>query len=246
MTEQIRTLFRREFQNYFNTPIGYVFLTATLFFNLLFFFLGVFDIVPAFWSARIASIEGYAKLLPLTFILLVPAVTMRLWAEERRSGTLELLRTLPFTEWELVAGKLLAAWAYVGLVVIACLPLGLTIWLFGRLDVGASFAQLSGALLMAGAYVSMGLLVSAFTREQIVAFVITFFLSLVFFLNNYYVVGQHLPPAVSRALGFFSLSYHFNSFSRGLIDASDLIFYLSFIGLMVTLNVLRLRRESHS
>lgn len=240
----IRILFRREFQNYFNTPIGYVFAVVVLFLNLVFFFYGIFGSIPAFWEARIASVESYMKLLPFTFILLIPAVTMRLWAEERRSGTIELLRTMPFTELDLVLGKLLGAWGYVSLLILASLPLTISIWMMGRLDVGATFVLYLGSILMAGAYVSLGMLISSFTREQIVAFVITFFFSLAFFLMNLYLIGQHLPPALASFVGFFSLSFHFNSFSRGLIDLSDTIFYLSFIGLMVVLNVLRLREEA--
>lgn len=237
-------LFKREFQNYFNTPIGFVFATVTLFFNLLFFFLGIFGSIPAFWEARIASVESYLKLLPFTFILLIPAVTMRLWAEDRSRGTLELLRTMPFTDLDLVLAKLLAAWSYVALLIFASLPLAVSIWFMGRLDVGATFAMYFGSTLMAGAYVSLGMLVSVFTREQIVAFVITFFLSLMFFLNNLFLIGQHLPPELGSLLGFFSLSFHFNSFSRGLIDVSDTLFFVSFISLMIFFNVLQLKREA--
>lgn len=244
MNHSISVLFKREFQNYFNTPIGYVFAVVMLFLNLVFFFYGIFGSIPAFWEARIASVESFMKLLPFTFILLIPAVTMRLWAEERRSGTIELLRTMPFTELDLVLGKLFGAWAYVSLLILASLPLTINIWMMGRLDVGATFALYLGSILMGGAYVSLGMLVSSFTKEQIVAFVITFFFSLTFFLMNLYLIGQHLPPAVASFVSFFSLSFHFNSFSRGLIDLSDTIFFLSFMALMVVLNVLRLRQEA--
>ena len=240
----ISVIFKREFQNYFNTPIGYVFAVVMLFINFLFFFFGIFGSVPAFWEARIASVESFMKLLPFTFVLLIPAVTMRLWAEERRGGTMELLRTMPFTEFDLVLGKLFGAWAYVSLLILASLPLTISIWTMGRLDVGATFALYFGSILMAGAYVSLGMLVSMFTKEQIVAFVITFFLSLSFFLMNLYLIGQHLSPAVASFVGFFSLSYHFNGFSRGMIDFSDTMFFVSFIALMVVLNVIRLRKEA--
>jgi ABC-2 type transport system permease protein len=244
MKPSILVIFKREFQNYFNTPIGYVFAVVALFLNLFFFFHGIFGSIPAFWEARIASVESFMKLLPFTFVLLIPAVTMRLWAEERRQGTIELLRTMPFTELDLVLGKLFGAWAFVTLLILASVPLTVSVWLMGRLDAGATFALYLGSILMGGAYVSLGMFISSFTGEQIVAFVTTFFFSLVFFLINLYLIGQHLPPGIASFLSFFSLSFHFNSFSRGLIDLSDTIFYLSFMALMVFLNVLRLREEA--
>lgn len=242
----MKVLFKRELSNYFNTPIGYVFAVACLFFNFLFFFAGIWfvpDLVPAFWDARSASIRTYMNLLPLTFILMVPAVSMRIWAEERKSGTLELVSTLPLRDVDLVLAKFAAAWAYVGTLIVASLPLAITIWFMGRLDWGSTLALYTGSFLMAGAYVSTGMVISSLTREQIVAFIITFFVSLYMFLSNYYIVSQHLNPAAARVIGFFSHSYHFTTFSRGLIDSADVVYYGSFIALMLTLNVWILRRE---
>lgn len=239
----VKFIYWREVRNYFNTPIGYVFLIACLFFNYLFFFLGIGPVVPSFWETRVASIESYMDLLPITFILLVPAVSMRIWAEERKSGTIELLSTLPLTALDLVLGKFLAAWTFVGSAVIASLPLAITISWIGDLDWGTTLAMYIGALLMAGAYVSMGMVISALTREQIVAFILIFFVSLAMFISNYWIVSQHLRPEIARVVGFFSHSYHNQSFGRGLIDSGDVLYYLSFMALMVAVNVWLLRRE---
>lgn len=242
----MKFLFRRELSNYFNTPIGYVFAVACLFFNFVFFFAGIWaipDLFPAFWDARSASIRSYMNLLPLTFILMVPAVSMRIWAEERKSGTLELISTLPLREVDLVLAKFLGAWVYVGLLIVASLPLAITIWFMGHLDWGSTLALYAGSILMAGAYVSTGMVVSALTREQIVAFIITFFISLYMFISNYYIVSQHLSPGAARLIGFFSHSHHFTTFSRGLLDAADVMYYVTFIGMMLTANVWILRRE---
>lgn len=241
---RILSIFWRELRNYFNTPIGYVFLVSCLVFNFLFFFIGVFNIVPAFWESRSASIRGYMTLLPVTFILLVPAVTMRSWSEEFKAGTIEILRTLPLRDIDLVAGKFLAAWLFVLLLLLASLPLAILVWFLGDgFDWGNAITMYIGSALMAGAYVSGGMVLSALTREQVVAFILIFLASIFMFLSNYFIINQHLPPAIAQILGFFSHSYHYSSFSRGVVNLADLFYYITFIGLMLLVNVWILRRE---
>ena len=239
----MKYIFWRELRNYFNTPIGYVFLVSCLFFNFLFFFLGLGGLVPPFWEARVASVQAYMNLLPVTFILLVPAVTMRIWAEERKAGTIEILATLPLTTLDLVLGKFLAAWAFVSSVIVASLPLALSIAIIGDPDWGTTITTYIGSILMAGAYVSLGMVISAETREQIVAFILIFFVSVCMFFSNYMALSSSLPESFVAVIGFFSLGYHYASFGNGLIDSRDLVYYLSFIALMIALNVWLLRRE---
>ncbi len=239
-----KSLFKRELKNYFNTPIGYVFLVVSLFINFSFFFLGLFGIVPAFWEQQQASIRGYMNMLPISFILIVPAVTMRLWSEEYKSGTIELLRTLPFRDTELLLAKFSAAWLFVFLLIAASFPLAFLTWLLGdNFDWGTTIAMYLGSTLMAGAYVSMGMVLSALSREQIVAFILIFIASAFMFLSNYYLINQHLNPVIAQFIGFFSHSYHYSSFSRGMIALADVFYYLSFISLMLVLNAWILRRE---
>lgn len=239
----LKTVYQREIRNYFNTPIGYVFGIAALLINFSFFFLGVFNVVPAFWEAGEATIRGYMYLLPVTFILMVPAVSMRLWSEEKKQGTFELLMTLPLTDLELVLAKFLAAWTFVSGLILAAVPLTISIALMGRMDYGTTVTLFLGAILMAGAYVSMGMLLSALTREQVVAFILIFAASLFMFLTNYFVISRHMDPVVARFVGFFSHSYHFSSFASGVIHPGDIIYYLSFMGLMIAGNIRILRRE---
>ncbi len=241
-----KILYGRELRNYFNTPIGYVFATACLFFNFLFFFLGLIPpIVPAFFETGTADLRGYFNLLPITFILLVPAITMRTWAEEHKAGTIELLSTLPLREVDLVVAKFAAAWTYVSALIIASLPLAISVWFIGDgFDWGNLFTMYVGSILMAGAYVSTGLVISALTREQIVAFILIFFVSLFMFLTNYYlIIRQHVSSGIGSVLGFFSHSYHYASFSRGVLDLGDVFYYLSFMALMLAINVWVLRSE---
>ncbi|MEQ8351483.1 MAG: ABC transporter permease subunit [Leptospiraceae bacterium] len=239
----MKNIYLREIQNYFNTPIGYVFAVTALFFNLLFFFTGFFHI-PAFWEAKVASIRSYMDLLPLTFILMVPAVSMRIWAEEYKTGTIELLATLPISTESVVIGKFLAAWTFVVGLILASLPLTFGIWWIGHLDWGSTVALYLGAILMAGAYVGLGMLISAFTREQIVAFILIFFVSLIIYLSNFYVVSRHLPPVLSNVVSFFTLSSHLNSFARGVIDLGDTVYFVSFTVLMLAANVGVLRSRT--
>jgi len=243
MLNGVNIIFRRELQNYFNTPIGYVFGVSCLFFNFMFFFMGIFDLIPAFFEAKAASIRSYMNLLPITFILMVPAVSMRIWSEERKTGTIELLRTFPLTEITLVLGKFFAAWVYVAGLVFASIPLAIVVALLGDMDYGTTVAMYVGSLLMAGAYVAMGMVISVLTSEQIVAFILIFFSGLFMFLSNFYIISQHLPPDIARLFGFFSHSYHYAGFARGLIDFGDVTYYVSFMALMIILNVWILRRE---
>ena len=243
LSQGMKVVFWRELRNYFNTPIGYVFGVTCLFFNFAFFFFGLLGVIPEFWAAREATVRGYMNLLPVSFILMIPAISMRMWAEERKQGTIELLATLPLRDLELVLAKFLAAWFFVSGLIVAVLPLAVSVWLIGPLDWGTTLAMVLGSFLMAGAYTATGLVLSALTKEQIVAFIITFFVSLLMFISNYFVVTEHLPARVARFVGFFSHSYHFGSFSRGVIELGDVSYYLSFIMAMIALNVYILRRE---
>jgi ABC-2 type transport system permease protein len=239
----LKEIYLRELSGYFNTPIAYVFGTAALLFNFLFFFLGIFNIIPAFWEAGQPSVRSYMYLLPVTYIFLVPAVSMRLWSEEIKQGTFELLMTLPVSDIDLVAGKFLAAWTIVSGIVFASIPLAVSVAFLGEMDYGHTAGLYLGSILMGGAYVSMGMTISALTREQIVAFILIFFASLFMFLSDYFIISQHLDPVSARIIGFFSLSYHFSSFAKGLLDFSDLYYYISFIFLMIVINTGLIRRE---
>ncbi len=238
-----RYIFWRELRYYFNTPIGYVFLVVALFVNFLFFFLGFFGIVQPYFSLRTASIQGYMTMLPVTFILLVPAITMRIWAEEIKSGTIETIRTLPINDISLCFAKFLAASLIVMIVVFASLPMAIFTWLVGEgFDWGQTFSMYFGSTLMVGAYVSSGMVLSALTKEQIAAFILIFLMSVFMFFSNFFIINQHLPQFLAEFVGFFSYSYHYLNFSLGAINVADVVYYLSFIGFMLFLNVHQLKK----
>jgi len=243
ITAEWKYLYARELRSYFNTPIGYVFAVVSLFLAFLLFFVG-WPVTSPFFQASEATVRGFMDTLPLIFVFFVPAIAMRIWAEERKSGTIELLSTLPLRETDLVVAKFLAAWSYVGGLVLASLPLAVSVALIGdHFDWGAHLALYIGSLLMAGAYVSMGMVISALTREQIVAFILVFFASAYMYVGGLYWVTRLLPRWMVEPVQFFSLSSHFDSFSRGLLYAPDLFFYVSFIILMLAINVWILRAE---
>jgi ABC-2 type transport system permease protein len=211
---------RREFASYFNSPIAYivavVYITSGgyLFFKQL-FIEGQADMRPFFGMA------------PLLFLFIMPLLTMRLLAEERREGTLELLLTMPVTDWEVVLGKYLASLGLIAVLLGLTLTFPITVSFLGTIDKGSTFAAYIGLLLMCGAYAAIGLMASAFTKNQIVAVLIAFFISFALFLIGQ--VVQILPPAVAPIANAISITSRFQNIARGVLDSRDLLYYLSMI-----------------
>ena len=240
---QIPPLFKREFLGYFRSPVAYVFLIVFLLTSIgCTFFLG------GFFDANVASLESYFTFLPWLFVAFVPAAGMRLWSEERRAGTIELLFTLPITPLEAVLAKFLAAWAFLALAVLLSFPLALTIAYLGSPDWGIVAASYLGSLLMAGAYLGVCSLTSAFTRNQVISFVLSVFICFILVLLGWSVftdfLGGYLglPAWLADAIGNFSFKTHFDAFIKGIIDPRDVVFFLSLAGFCLCLNVLALER----
>jgi ABC-2 type transport system permease protein len=218
---------RRELGGYFATPVAYVFiviflvLQGTLTFNAGDFFgRGQADLAPFF------------DFLPWVFLLLVPAISMRLWAEERRLGTIELLLTLPITEAEAVIGKFLAAWAFCIIALALTFPFVITVNILGSPDNGVIAAGYLGGALVSGAFLAIGAATSAMTKNQVIAFVLGVAISFVFALSAYPVVTDFLDrnlPVLAEIARGFSVIERFQTFSQGLIRLSDIVFFLSFI-----------------
>ncbi len=230
---------RRELGSYFNSPVAYL---AVLFFLVLtsaWLFFG-----QHFFAGDAATLRGYFAPWPLVFIVLLPALTMRSWAEEQRQGTAEILLTLPVRERELVLGKFLAAWALLGLACLLTLPVPLGASLLGSFDPGPIASQYLGALLLGGAGLALGLLVSALSTNQVSAFLIGVALLLVLTLVGRLPALLPLPPWLSGILNALSLDYHFDSFRKGLFDSRDAAYFLVLIvGFLVFASrVLYLRR----
>ena len=238
---QIPPLFQREFLGYFRTPVAYVFLAVFLLASV-----GLTFFVSQFFKAGNASLEGYFVWHTWLFVFFAPAAGMRLWAEERRSGTLELLFTLPVTPLEAVLAKFLAAWAFLAAGILLSFPLALTAAWLGDPDWGIIAASYCGSILMAGAYLAVCSLMSALTRNQVVGFVLGLFVNLVLVFLGWSVFNGVLaavfPQAVADLLANFSHTSHFDAFTKGIIDPKDVMFFVSLGGLCLFLNVLALER----
>jgi len=226
----ITPIFRREFSSCLNSPIAYlfaaVFLVAT---NWLFF--------QSFFLTDQAVMRQWFGLLPLVFLLLVPAITMRSWAEEKKSNTVEFVLTLPIRDFEVVLAKFLSSLAFLALVLAFSVTLPATIGHLGDIDAGVVITGYLGALLLGSTYISLGLLASSFTRNQIVAFLVSLSVMFgLFIMGSNQVLGFVSGPTAA-VLQFLSTASHFDTLSRGIVDTRDVIYYLSFTALAVYLTV---------
>ena len=220
----IGALFRRELQSYFATPVAYVFIVIFLVLMATFtFYLG------NFYERGQADLGPFFIFHPWLYLLLVPAIAMRLWAEERKTGSIELLMTLPITPWQAVLGKYLAAWAFTGVALLLTFPIWITVNYLGDPDNGAIVAAYIGSFLMAGGFLAIGACLSATTRNQVIAFVITVVVCFVFLASGFPMVLDFFTSWAPQILvdGIASLSFltHFESISKGVIDLRDLIYF---------------------
>ena len=217
---------RREIRTYFNSPVAYIVVTVfTIITGYLFF--------TQLFIEKQAEMRGLFGVMPLLFMFLVPAITMRLLAEEKGSGTLELLITMPVRDWEIVVGKFLAALALICTALALTLVFALTVKSLGPLDKGPTIGGYAGLVLMGGAYASIGLMASSYTRNQIVAFIVSFAICFVLYLLGR--ISQFVPEMLAPLFSFLSIDTHFENISRGVIDSRDVIYYLSVMAVCLLL-----------
>jgi len=235
--KSIKNIFIREIHGYFATPVAYVFMTIFLILSGLFtFYLGNFiergqaDLVPFFeWH-------------PWLFLFLMPAISMRLWSEERRSGTLELLMTLPINTFDAVIGKFLAAWLFIMITLTLTFPIWVTVNYLGDPDNGLILGSYIGSILMAGGYLSIGSCISALTKNQVISFVLSISLCFMFTVSGLPIVldffsswaGQTLIDVVAS----FSFLVNYKDITRGIIDLRSVIYFISLICSFLYLNIL--------
>ena len=228
-------IYRREIRSYFQSPVAYVvivvflaivgwFFTSDLFlFNLASLRIGLFDRIP------------------LVFLFFVPAITMRLLAEEKKSGTLELLATRPVRDVEIVLGKFFAAWTLLAAALAPTLIYLITLSALGSPDPGPVITGYLGLLLMGGVYIAIGIFASSITENQIVAFIVSLLIILALFMADK--VLMFVPPAVASTLEFISIDYHFENIARGVIDSRNLIYFGSVLGFALLLATTSLERR---
>jgi len=225
----IRIICQRELAAYFTSPVAYVFLVIFLLLTGFFTFTA-----GAFFERGEAGLGAFFGWHPWLYLVLVPAVGMRLWAEERRAGTIELLLTLPVTAWQAIVGKFLASWLFLALALALTFPVVLTVNILGEPDNGAIIGGYVGSLLLAGAYLALACMTSAMTRNQVVAFILSVVICLFLILAGFNPVTDLLArwgsPALVDTVAAFSVITHFDGFQKGVLDSRDLFFFLSLIG----------------
>lgn len=238
-------IFKRELFSYFATPVALVFMVVFLVLSGAFtFYLGDFFLRDQ------ADLQSFFIYHPWLFLFLIPAISMRLWSEDRRSGTFELLLTLPVSTFAVVFGKFLAAWIFIGLTLAMTFPIWITVNYLGAPDNGVILAGYLASFLMAGSYLSIGAALSALTRNQIIAFVGTAAICFLFMASGLPLV-QNLffgwaPEALVSLVASFSFLGHFNSILKGVIEGRDLLFFISLIAFWLFVNylIVNLKREA--
>ena len=221
----IMAIFRRELLGYFSTPLAGVFVVIFLVMVSAFtFYLG------NFFQTGQADLQAFFMFHPWMYLLLVPALAMRLWAEERKSGSIELLLTLPITVWQAVLGKYLAAWTLIGLALLLTFPMWITVAWLGDPDNGVIMASYIGSWLLAGSFLAIGSAVSATTRSQVMAFIVSLSVCLLFLLAGYPIVLSAIQTVFHQstvdAIADLSFFTHFSSITRGILDLRDLAFFV--------------------
>ena len=239
------TILKRELRAYFSTPVAYVFIVIFL------LMVGVFTFyVGGLYERNQADLEPFFRFHPWLCMLLIPAISMRLWSEERKAGTIELLMTLPISLAEAVFGKFLAAWCFTALALALTFPVWITINYLGDPDNTVIAAGYLGSLLLAGACLAIGSCISALTKNQVVAFVISFIICFAFNLSGFPIVldlfSAWAPQAIIDVVSSFSFLAHFESILKGVIDIRDVIFFGSLIAFFLYANVLAIETKKGS
>ena len=230
-------IFRREPRGYFSTPLAYVFIVIFLFLTGIFtFYMG------SFFNRGQADLKPFFNFHPWLYLFLVPAIAMRLWAEERKSGAIELLLTLPLSLWSTVVGKFMAAWVFIIIALSLTFPMWLTVSYLGQPDHGVIIASYLGSILMAGGYLAIGACISAATKNQVIAFVISVVVCFLFTVSGSPIVldffAAWAPQPLLDAVASFSFLTHFNAIQNGVIDLRDLVYFISLILLWLFANLL--------
>jgi ABC-2 type transport system permease protein len=225
---QLPIIFKRELASYFATPLAYVFIVIFLVLSGVFtFYLG------GFFESGQANLAPFFNFHPWLYLFLVPAIAMRLWAEERKSGSIELLMTLPITRFEAVTGKFFAAWVFAGLALLLTFPMIITVNYLGEPDNGAIVTGYIGSWLLAGAYLAIGSCMSALAKNQVIAFILAVSVSFLFMVSGFPMVldgfSGWAPQWLVDAVASLSFLTRFEAISKGVIDLRDLLYFLTLI-----------------
>jgi len=241
----ILAIFKREFTSYFATPVAYVFIVIFLFMSGIFtFYLG------AFYESNQADLEPFFRFHPWLYLFLIPAISMRLWSEERKNGSIELLMTLPLSISDAVIGKYLAAWCFTAVALALTFPMWLTVNYLGDPDNTVILASYIGSLIMAGGFLAIGSCISAMTKSQVIAFVISVVICFMFILSGFPLVLDFFrgwtPQVLIDAIASFSFLTHFTSIKKGVIDMRDIFYFAALISFWLYANMVVIEAKKAS
>lgn len=235
-------IIKRELFSYFRSPVAYVFIIIFLVSTT-----GTTWYIGNFYESNEASLDLFFFFHPWLYLILIPAVGMRLWAEDRRQGTIELLLTLPVSLPAAVAAKFLAAWAFIGVALTLTFPMVFTVYYLGNPDGGVILVGYVGSFLMGGAYLAISCFTSSLTKNQVVSFITSFIICLVLVLLGWGVLQRTLtelfPVWLADVISAFSFTTHFNGLRQGLVELQDIVYFLSIIAFMLLANVVVLENK---
>ncbi len=241
--KSLGVIFKRELGSYFSTPLAYIFIVIFLVLSAVFtFYLG------GFYESGQADLNPFFNFHPWLYLFLVPAVAMRLWAEERKSGTIELLMTLPVSRSDMVLGKFLAAWVFLGIALLLTFPIIITVNYLGSPDNGAIFTGYLGSWLLAGGYLAIGSCMSAVTKNQVIAFIVSVVACFIFIVSGFPLVldvfSGWAPQWLLDAVASLSFLIRFDAISKGVLDLRDLLYFISLMAvwLLATAIVIDLKK----
>jgi len=235
--KNILTIYRKELRSYFNSPVAYIVIVVFLIITGWFFTSNLF-------IGGTITMRNVFDIIPFIFLFFIPAISMRSFSEEKKTGTIELLLTKPITDGDIVVGKFLAALTLTSIALAFTLIYVISLTFLGKVDTGSIIGAYIGLILMSGVYIGIGIFASSLTENQVVAFIISFLIVFGLFLLNKILI--FLPTALASVLEYISIDYHFNNIARGVIDSRDIIYYLSgiIIFLLLTKTSLESRRWS--
>lgn len=243
--KNLQAVFKRELHAYFSTPLAYVFLVIFLLISGIFTFY-----IGGFYVRNQADLEPFFRFHPWLYLFLIPAISMRLWSEERKNGYIELLMTLPISTSAAVLGKYLAAWCFTALALALTFPVWLTVNYLGEPDNTVIFASYIGSLIMAGGFLAIGACISALSKSQVIAFVISVMVCFLFIFSGFPLVLDFFrgwaPAFLVDAIASFSFLAHFSSIKKGVIDARDIFYFAALIAFWLYANVVVIEAKKAS
>lgn len=229
----IFTLAKKELRDLFASPIAYVFIAVFLFLSFWLFFAGVFLVGQT-------TLRGFFSWLPILFVIFLPSITMGKWSDEKKSGTLEILMTLPASDWQFILGKFLSVVLFLLIVLALTFPLPIVISSLGDLDMGPVFGSYFGIFLLGSSYLALGLFISSLTRNQVISFLITVLVLFLFYILAEPLATNYIPSFMIPVFQYMSFNQHYESMARGVLDSRDVIYFLSTTVLFIYFNRLSL------